>query len=218
MQIDTRTGASGTATRIAVAAITMIVALGWSAKADPSRLVVFDAADGFSGVQGSNGWSYVGLQHRDLTNLAARQVLGIFDTARHQWNVNVGGAILTLTATQQNMTEGDARWSARCWTADRDYRAVAVASTLDATTNVGARIVFAPKAASAGSTVTKGMEFSSATGIAAGCGTQAVPVHAWLTDVKQGDRIYFILQNAGVPGANGSFILQPWRQKITAVP
>jgi len=176
--------------------------------------IIYNAATGFSGTQGANGWSYAAVHFPGVGNLAGNQLLGTYDAPNSRWRMDFGGGvILDITATQQDMLEGNAYFSLRYWTAGANYPLATVTSTLSATVTVGAWIGYVAAATPSVTTNLSGTYFSTLGGIAAGGGTEVIPINLALTNVQAGDRIYFVMQNSG--DGQGSFTMQTWDQNVT---
>lgn len=178
--------------------------------------IIYNSVTDFTGTQGANGWSYAGVHFPGVSNLAGTQTMGSYDAINSRWRTDFGGGvILDITATQQDMQEGNAHFSLRYWTAPANYAAATVTSTLSATVTVGAWIGYVAAATPSVTTNISGTYFSTLGGIAAGGGTEVIPINLALTNVLAGDRIYFVMQNSG--DGQGSFTMQTWDQTI-AVP
>jgi len=94
----------------------------------------FKSDDGFSGVQGENGWSYAGVRVDGTDDIDVDKFMAIYDPCTAIWTAKDGGSAwngVNLSATSQNMQypiEDTA--SLRYWTADKDYTWVNIYSTL----------------------------------------------------------------------------------------
>jgi hypothetical protein len=167
----------------------------------------FRASEGFSDTQGANGWSYAAVHFPGVDDLAANQVLGTYDSQNNRWEITIPGvSTVYIDANSQCMTEGNAVFSLRYWTADQDYDLVVVNSTLYATVTLGARLVMVDANTSTTTDLTN--TFWAITP------PQTINICKTLTEVKQGDRIYFLLQNSG--DGQGSLVMQVWDPVITA--
>ena len=170
---------------------------------------IYNSVIDFSGTQGANGWSYASVHFTDVSNLVANQALGTYSGGLW-YTPDPGGPALRISATQQEMREGDSYYTLRYWTAGQAYSSVDVTSTFYATVEAGAFVYFY-NASTASQTLLTGA-FSTLGGIAAGGGTEVIALNNSLTNVAAGSRIYFAMQNAG---GSGGFTLQTWDQTIT---
>lgn len=193
--------------------LTVAALIGITSVAVQAQVLTFNSVTGFSDTQGANGWSYAGVHFPGVNNLLANAVLGTYNPAGPSYDVFIPavGAV-ALTATSQNYQPGNAIFSLRYWTADQNYSTVSLSSTLEATITLGAFIIFADAATNTQTQL--GGAFATAGGIAAGGGTEVLSISGVVNNVVAGDRIYFMMQNAGEP--QDSSIQQNWNQTVTA--
>lgn len=178
-----------------------------------AQVLTFNSVSGFSDTQGANGWSYAGVHFSQADDLITGQVLGIYNVLGASWDVTIPGASgVSLTATTQNYQPGNSVWSLRYWTADQSYTNVSLSSFLEATVPLQALLVFCDISAASQTII----EQTSATkaGIDAGGGTEALSLNGAVSGVETGDRIYFLMMNAGTEFDNST--QQVWNQTVTA--
>ena len=92
----------------------------------------FKSDDGFSDVQGENGWSYAGVIVGD--DIDSEKFMGVYDVGTATWKAKEGGGAwpgVSISATSQDMQYSfENTASLRYWTADQDYTWVNIYSTL----------------------------------------------------------------------------------------
>jgi hypothetical protein len=169
----------------------------------------FNGSVGYSGTQGQNQWSYAYVTSAGASDLWNNQQFLTYFSATNDWR-DPAGTTPYINATQQAMTEGTPYYSLRYWTADKNYPSITIASDLHATRTVGAYLAYVSAATHLTTQITP-VSYSSASTITADGGAEVMQIPATLTNVKTGDRIYFVLQNFG-SGSNGSGVLQTWGQ------
>lgn len=172
--------------------------------------VKFQASAGFSSTQGVKGWSYAAVNFTGAGNLVQNATMATYDASDMTWIASPPGtgSQVSLTARKQDMTEGNADWSLRYWTATRHYNQVAISGNLIAAADVGVSIVYY-NAATETQTNVAGTTFVKAPP------TRSIPIKVSLRDVNPGDRIYFEMQNYGSKG-NGSGVMETWNPTIVA--
>ena len=165
----------------------------------------FNNNSGFSNTQGSNGWSYACVHFPDVNDLANSGIALSYASSQQSW----GAYGVNINKTAQSKTEGNAYFSLRYWTADTTYENVAIQSTWHPATNdnAGVRVVIY-KASS-------GTQSNLVDTLFRNAGDAPVALNAALPRVEAGDRVYFLMQNAGSPGSNSS-VLHQWDQTIWA--
>ncbi len=165
----------------------------------------FNNNSGFSGVQGSNGWSYAMVNFTGVANLRANQIQPSYTASSGSWGIY--GASITKVA--QSKTEGNAYFSLRYWTANITYTNVVIQSLWYPATNdvAGVRVVFY-KASS-------GTQSNLVDTLFRNPGDAPLALNASLRRVDAGDRIYFLMQNSGA-GGSASGVLHRWDQTIWA--
>ena len=181
----------------------------WAGLTAAQAGTTFVNSDGFSGVQGSNGWSYAAVRFTGYGDLFHSQSLLNYDAANSWWT-SAGlpefGPV-RITANQQSKTPGNAFASLRYWTADKTYENVSVRSTWypAADDSAAVNIVFYDASAGTQTTPTS-YEWSPA-------GGSPINISAFLPRVDAGDRIYFMMSNSGQANDNYD-ILHQWDQEI----
>lgn len=165
----------------------------------------FNSGSGFTGAQGSNGWSYACVHFSGAGNLFGSGIDLAYTASQQSWGLYG----VNITKTSQSKTEGNAYFSIRYWTAPADFENVSVQSTWYPATNdnAGVRVVFY-KASS-------GTQSNLVDTLFRNAGDAPVALNAALPRVEAGDRVYFLMQNAGSPGSNSS-VLHQWDQTIWA--
>lgn len=179
--------------------------------------VMFDAKEGFSDLQGAGGWSYAGVSYADVDDLAGKEIQARYVESEAEWQAGApDGRFVRINASQQNKLDGNALFSLRYWTADRDYANVRVESTLIPTTALGAYIAMVDGKTLTTKRLTESTWVLNTTILRRGEG-DPIPINVNLVDVKAGDRIYFVMQNGDGEGPGGD-VMQTWEQIIYATP
>ncbi|MDP0495737.1 MAG: hypothetical protein Q7Q73_05965 [Verrucomicrobiota bacterium JB024] len=191
-----------------------------------AQTFVFDSVEGFSGVQGENGWSYAYAPSANVSDdLRATQTAMTYYSEESLWKAGASGGLanVRISAEEQSYVGAAPGFPLRYWTADQDYNSVTFATSFVAdvngvnptifystatgtqvklvdklTTTVGATVY------SLDSTDVADMTIEGSTNISGGT----------IYNVSAGDRIYFISKSSG---ASQGSALQPWTMEITAV-
>lgn len=178
--------------------------------------IVFDAKSGFSDLQGSNGWSYAGVHYTDCDDLAGKEIPARYVESEGEWVATASdGRGVRINASQQNKLNGNALFSLRYWTADRDYSRVRVESSIIPTVALGAYLAKVDGETLTTVRLTESTWMLAVTIIRKGEG-DPIAINTSLSNVKAGDRIYFILQNGDGEGSEDA--MQTWEQMIFATP
>ncbi|MFA5206900.1 MAG: PEP-CTERM sorting domain-containing protein [Lentisphaeria bacterium] len=166
--------------------------------------IIYNSVTGFSGTQGANGWSYAYKSYDvSLKDMSLATYIG----AGNYYQGDLGGGrTVYLTSTGQSVIEGNAVFSIRYWTADQDYGRIRMTSSMTiGTGDYGAGIYLIDAATSTVATLATVWPKAGET----------QPLNAIATDIKTGDRICFMLQNAGGTPGSTSGELQAWNQTVT---
>jgi len=163
--------------------------------------IIYNSVTDFSGTQGANGWSYA---YKSFEVALKDMSLATYYGAGNYYYGDLGGGrTVYLNATGQSVIEGNAVFSIRYWTADQNYSAVNITSSITiGTGNYGAGVYLLDAATLTATPLVT--DWPSA--------GQTKALNATGTNIKTGDRICFMLQNGG---ESTSGELQAWNQTVT---
>jgi hypothetical protein len=162
-------------------------------------------------------WTYAAVHFRQANDLAKGLCEARFNEKEKVYVATVPkvGSV-KLTATQQSMTEGNAIFSARIWTADQDYACLIIESTVQGTIAAGYRIARIEEATQTTQPPVTSLYVRNDDLSKAEKGQIDQPINAIVRDIHKGDRICFLMTNTG--NSKGSNMLQTWNLQIIALP